>query len=175
MKLTNPLLVKVATEATNGIAPQLREALVRAVGAGDEIMYAKQTRKLLMNQMSQGQDVAVMAGEGVAKLVGIIWYKAEGKMPLRVLIPAGIVLVCHALEFLMDAGVIDNVTPQQVDTATQEYASSFLQLLGVTPEKLQAILQKGADNYQQQAQGQPAPAPQPQPAGGIISGAAQGA
>jgi hypothetical protein len=180
MKLTIPLLVKVATEVTNKVPVQLREPLLRAVNAGNKIMYAKETQHLVQNQMLQKAPVGTKIGEGVAKLIGIVWRDANGKLPMRIMIPAGVVLAMQAIEFMVDTKVIK---PEEVDTAlvdevTQEFASSFLQLLGVTPEKLQGMLHQATSAYEQHVGSQPAePAPQQAPQqqppqqGGIVQGA----
>lgn len=173
MKLTNPLLVKVSQELINKVPEQLRDALERAVQAGNKIMYSKETRRLFKNQMSQDMPAHELVGEGCAKIVAILWRDSQGKLPLRVLIPAGLILTMQGLEFMKDAGVLDDITPQDVDAATKEYVSAFLQLMGVTPEMMQGIMNRGAAMVQKQQAQQAQPAAQPQPAG-IVAGA-QGA
>lgn len=169
MKLTNPTMVQIAQECMNQVPEKLREAVTNAVMAGTKLMHAKETRQMLTKQMSQeGMSPAEKVGEGCAKLISIIFSDAQGKMPLRALIPAGVILTLTALEFLADAGVFDEITNTEIDEAVQEYSSSFLQLLGVTPEKLQQMLeQSAAQQGQPGAEQAPAEAP---PEAGIVAG-----
>lgn len=157
MKLTNPLLVNAAQQVMQRVPQQLQGALNNAVMAGNKIMYSDKTRHLMMSQMKQNNgDVPTNIGEGIAKLVSILYADSKGKLPLRVLIPAGVVLVCQAIEFVNDAGGTD-ITPDVLSKATMEFSSSFLQLLGVTPDKLQQILANGAQGGAQPQAQQPAP------------------
>lgn len=151
MKLTNPLLVKTAQQTMSRVPQQLQGALKNAVTAGNKVMYSDQSRHLMMDQMKQNNgDIPTNIGEGVAKLISLLFADSKGKLPLRVLIPAGIILVCQAIEFVNDAGSVE-ITPDVLNQATMEFSSSFLQLLGVTPDKLQQILSS------QGQQAQPAP------------------
>lgn len=176
MKLTHPILTKVAQSLIDKVPQQLREPLERAVQAGNKVMHSKETRRMFKNQMSQEMPAHELVGEGCAKIVVILWRDSGGKLPLRVLIPAGLIITMQGLEFMMDAGVLDEVTNQDIDEATKHYVSSFLQLMGVTPEMMQQILEQGAAQMQQQgADPSAAAAPaQPQQSGGIIAGAAGG-
>lgn len=173
MKLTHPLLVKVAQAQIDRVPQQLRGALERATMAANKLLYAKETRKVMMQQMDGEGDIGELVGEGAAKLMIVLWTDSQGKLPLRVLIPAGVILTCQALEFIMESGAIEDVDNALVDTAVQEYASSILQLMGATPEQVQALVEQAAAK-----QGGPAgPAVPPQgeqqgaaaPQGGIIA------
>lgn len=174
MKLTHPLLTKIAQQLIDKTPQQLRDPLERAVMAGNKIMYSEKTSRMFKNQMSQKLPLPELVGEGAAKLMGILYADSQKQLPMRVLIPAGMILVLQALEFMMDSGVIEDVDNKLVAESTKEFTSAFLQLLGVTPQALEQILQKGTAEMarKQQAARQPQQPmqPEPQQPGGIIAG-----
>lgn len=155
MNIKDPLLNQVVQRQLARVSDPLKPVVQRAIGAGERIMYAPQMRKQLMQQLSQPGPKENAAAEGVAKLCIVIYRQSNGKLPYRALIPAGSVLVCEALQFLLDSGAIPQITNEVVQEAIKEFASSFLQLLGVTPDKLQSLMAQAP----QQAQPPQAAAP----------------
>lgn len=169
MQIKDPMLRQVANAVLAHVQKPLEPVVDRAVAAGEHVMYAQQMRKHLMDQISASDDPAIVAGDGVAKLVVILYKQSAGKLPLQALLPAGQILVCEALQFLLDAGMTQKIDNDTVDRATQEYGSTVLQLLGVSPQKMQSLMAGQQSQPTQQPQPQ-----QPQQQPGIISGAANG-
>lgn len=155
MNIKDPLLNQVAQRQLARVPAPLQQAVQRAIGAGERIMYAQQTRKLLLKQLSQPGPKENAAAEGIAKLCILIYRQSGGKLPYRALIPAGSVLVCEALQFLLDSGAIPQITNEVVQEAVKEFASSFLQLLGVTPDRLQALMAQAPQQAQSPQAAQP--------------------
>lgn len=116
----------------------------------------------------QKGDPAVSIPEGVAALISILQSKAKGPMPAPALIPASVVLMCEAFDFLASAGKVQ-VTKELVGEAASNLIGFMAQKLGVnsntvTQSKLQMARQK-----QQQGAQQPAPQqPQGQPPAGSM-------
>lgn len=136
----NPLLQKTQAAIEAKInPPQLKPVVDKLVAAGTHVMYAPTTRDMLVRQMQGPGDDFEKIGAGVAKLMGLLSTQAKGTIPPQAMIPAAIILMCEAMDFLAQAGRIQ-VTPDTLAKAMQETASALLQLLGVSPQKLQSMV-----------------------------------
>ena len=168
----NPLLEKTKNATLDAInPPQLRPVVDKLVSAGEKIMYAPETRDMMIKQLSGDGEPAENVGGGIAKLIGIIYQQSKHTAPMQALIPAATLLMCEGLQFLEDAGEVPIDLPFFED-CTQAMASNVLQLFGVTPEKLQGIIGgQGAEAPPPEPAG---PGPQPAPAPTGIIGSAMG-
>lgn len=161
----NQFLQAVEQAVMEKVPQDKRGAFERIVAAGEKVMYSPQTRQMLDNQLSQQGDPAEIAGEGVAKLFGLLFKESKGTMPMEAGIPAAQVLLCEGLDFLEKAGRIQ-VTNEVIGHATQAMVAYLLQLFGVSQDKLAQMMQAGA-----QQQGAQSGRPQ---AGGIVAAARGG-
>lgn len=173
MKLDHPLLRKTAEAVIDQVPKQLRRQLLNAVMAGETALSSKEFGPEIQRQMQREGDPADLIGEGVAKLIAMIWMDSQGKLPLRILIPAGQVLVCTSLEFMIDAGVFDDVNSEDIGMATESYVMALLEMLGATPDKIQEYLSQ-AGALPQEGMPQEAPPQEAAAPAGIIN-AQQGA
>lgn len=164
-KTTNPLLQKTQQAIVAKVPPDKMNAFQRIVKAGTIVMDEPKMHEMILNQLNGPGDPAELVGAGTAKLLGILFNQSKGTMPMEAAIPAATVLMCEGLGILEEVGKV-KITPEFLAQCTQEMGSSVLQLFGVTPDKLQGILNK-AGNKMPGAQPPAAPAP-----GGIIAGAA---
>lgn len=168
----NPLLQKTEAAIEAKInPPQMKAVVDKLLALGKKIMYAPTTRHLLVYQMKGPGTDFEKIGAGVAKLMGLLTTQTKGTIPPQAMIPAGILLMCEALDFLEQAGRIQ-VNNDTLAQAMQETSSSLMQLLGVSPEKLQHMVtaaQKAGPAAKATAPGA-APAP-----AGIINSAVGGA
>ena len=154
----NDLMKKAAADRMAKVNPKLVPVVEKVVESGKKVMYAEQTRGMFLEAMKAGTDPESI-GAAVAKLMGILQNQAKGTIPAEVLIPAATLLLFEGLAFLEDAGMA-TVDANFLAECTQAMGSAMLQMMGVSPEKLQGMMQQGAP------QGQPA-----QPAG-IVQGVA---
>jgi len=137
-KNSNPLLVQTESAVMQKVKPELKNGLQRAITAGLKIMYESKNG-IFTQQLSKSQDYAHNVGEGVAKLVGMMFQQSKKTMPMNIAIPAATVFMCEGLDFLEKAGKV-KVTPELLAEATQDMSASVLQLFGVTPEKMQQMI-----------------------------------
>lgn len=158
MEIKNALLKQAADAIQAKVPPELVPTFKRIVLAGEKVMYSPQTHDMMIQQMKSNPDPAEAAGEGIAKLFGILFKESKGTLNMKAAIPAMTVLLCDALDFMEEAGKV-KVDNTLLAAATKEMGSSLMQIMGVTPEKLQTMLSKQGGT--------------PQPAG-IVAGA-QGA
>ena len=161
----NPIIQKAREALLAKVNPKLRPVIEKVAGAGQKVMYSEQTRSMAMEELKRGTDPESV-GAAVAKLAAVLFNQSRNTIPPQVLFPATMLLLFEALEFLEEAGSLKVDAPQLAAYA-QATGSAFLQMLGVTPEKLQGMLAgKG-----QQGAPQPAPQATQQPAGGIVGAA----
>jgi hypothetical protein len=172
-KTTNPELQKVEQAVQAKVPPEMQNAFQRIVTAGMVVMYSDKTRQMLTNQLRQQGDPAIIAGEGVAKLMAILYQQSKRTMPMRAAIPAAQLLLCEGLGFMADAGMVQ-ISNELIAQATQEMITYLLQIFGFSKQKIQQYIQAGMQKQGGSAAPaaiQPAAPAQP---GGIIA-AARGA
>lgn len=155
----NDLMKKAAADRMAKVNPKLVPAVEKVVASGKKVMYAEQTRGMFLEAMKAGTDPESI-GAAVAKLMVILQNQAKGTIPPEILIPAATLLLFEGLAFLEDAGMVTVDAPFLAE-CTKAMGSAMLQIMGVSPEKLQGMLQQGAP------QGQPAAPP-----AGIVQGVA---
>ena len=167
-KASDSSLVKIEQQTQAKIPQQYQQSYQRAIAAGVHIMYSPKGLGLMKKQFTKPGDPAFNIGEGVAKLIGIMYEQSKRTMPVQIAVPAAMFFMSEALDFLAKSGQI-KLTPDFIAQTAKETGSSVLQLFGVTPDKLQALVAKHGG----QPQLPPQATPQAQPAG--IIGAQRGA
>lgn len=140
--------------------PQLTQSIEKVVEAGKKILYSPKTRDLVLQELQTDGDIEDIIGSGVAKLTGLVYQEYKKTLPMEVLMPVNMLLMLEVMDFLEQGGKLE-VNNDTLAQTTQATASAMLQLLGITPEKLQ--------EYAQQAQGSGQQAPQ-----GLVGGAMGG-
>jgi hypothetical protein len=169
----NKLLQQTVQATLQKAKPQYVAAINKVVLAGKKVMYSPQSREMAMGELKKANGNPEAIGAAVAKLVAILMAHAKGTMPPEVFVPAGTILMCEALQFMEDAGTL-TVSADFLAQCTKAMGSALLQMLGITPEKMQQLVAQKQGQPAQTAQpAQPAqPAAQPaQP--GVVGGAMQ--
>lgn len=164
---SNPLLLKMEDAITAKVPPKQMPTFKKIISAGTRVMYSEKMHKMVVDQLKKPGNPADMAGEGVAKLMGILITQSKGTMPMEAGSPAAGVLLCEALDMMEQLGKV-KVTNDVLAEAMQSMASGLLQLFGVTPEKLSAMMaeaQQKAQKQKQQAQRSQKPKTAPKPQG----------
>lgn len=176
----NPQLQQVEQAVQQKVPPELQSAFQRILTAGLTVMYSDKTRQLLQNQLRSQGNPTIIAGEGVAKLMAILYKQSKGTMPMKAAIPAAQVLLCEGLDFMAKLGLIQ-ISSDTIAQATQEMVAYLLQIFGFSKQKVQQYIQAGMQHSQggaapgAPAPQAPAPAQQAPAAGGIIGSAIGGA
>ena len=162
-KKANPLLVKMEDAITAKVPPQQMAAFKKIIRTGEKVLFSQNMHKMVTEQLKASGNPAVIAGEGAAKLLGILVTQSKGTMPMEAGSPASAVLLCEILDMMEQLGKI-KVDNNNLAEAVQAMSSGILQLFGVTPEKLSAMMQQAQSKQQAPAQPQQAPE-QPAPQG----------
>lgn len=140
-KQTNPTLAKTEAAITAKIPTKLKSAFSKAVTVGLKMMYSDQGSQVMKDQLNKSPDYARNVAEGAAKLVGEMFKQSKNTMPIKIAMPAAVMLMCEGLDFLEKAGKV-KVTPELVATATKYLSEFVLQLFGVSQDKLHQLVQQ---------------------------------
>ena len=118
------------------VPPAKKDQFNRLVLAGMKVMFDKKSHKLVLQEIKD--DPIQGAGEGVAKLMGLLSKQAKGKFPFELMMPAGMWLLCEALTFVERTG--RQVSDQDIAIATQALMNGLMNILGLDDQKLQSLL-----------------------------------
>lgn len=173
-KTNNPKLQQVEQAVQAKVPPDLMNAFDRIVVAGEKIMYSPETRQMLQSQLGKQGDPTEIAGEGVAKLMGIMFKKSKGTMPMKAAVPAAQVLLCEGLDFMEQAGLVQ-VTDEVIAQATKAMMAYLLQIFGFSKDKVDQYMHAGMDNHGTMPASEDAGDGAPSAAAGGIIKSAQGA
>lgn len=136
-KTTNPLLQKAEAATASKVPEKYRNAFERVVAAGLRVMYSEQTHDMMTSQLGEDNPPEINVGEGIAKLMAILFREGKGTIPMEAFIPASVVLLSEGLDFAEKAGYL-HADAETLAAATKELMSSLMQVLGITPEKIKA-------------------------------------
>lgn len=121
--------------------PQQREQLDRIVLAGMKVMFDQKSHKMLLEQMNGPGTIPDKLGKGIAGLLGLLMQESQNSLPPNLLIPAGIVLMARAAEFLNGSGT--PVPPETFAQAMTSMITLVLQTFGVDPQRVAAAGERG--------------------------------
>jgi hypothetical protein len=113
------------------------DQLDRIVLAGKKVMFSQQSHKLMLDQLQGPGTMGQKLGQGVAGLMALLWQESKRSVPPQLLIPAGMVLVAVAADFLKQAG--QDITDQDIAQGIEAMVSALFHAAGVDPEKAAAI------------------------------------
>lgn len=148
----NPLLQQIEQQmqqkAQERLSPQDQTAFQKVVTAGLNVMYGPQTHALMVKQLQKPGDPTEVVGDGVAALIGLLYNKSKGTMPIPPAMLAAHVLLAEALDFMQKAGKLQ-LTPAVIAQATQALGAHLMQVFHVNPDQVnqaaKQTLQRGPD------------------------------
>lgn len=116
-----------------------REMYDRLVKAGSKTIYSQKLFGQLAQHLRGSKDPVSDVAKGIVAVLKILSHRARGTIQQGPMLQAGMALVLDALDFLEQAGMlkIDNET---LDRATQEYIEAALPSVGLSHEKMEAML-----------------------------------
>lgn len=138
----NDLIEQTRQALLAKVDQRLLPAVQKVMEQGKRVMYDDQTRDMAMQELRSASDPEGI-GAAVAKLAAILFNQSKNTIPPQVLFPAAMQLMLEALSLLEEAGAVQ-VDNELLAQTTQATGSALLQMMGVTPEKLQSMLAKGA-------------------------------
>lgn len=123
------------------IPANLKNAYDRIILAGMKVMFDPKTHDLMLKSLNGPGPIDQKLGKGVADLMGILFEQSNKTMPPQLIIPAGIELLAHAVDFLRKSG--QDVTDEQFGSAVQLMMQTLLSGAGVNMDKLAEFADKG--------------------------------
>ena len=139
---TSPEAIRAGMHLTGTQAGQLDKIVL----AGKKVMFSKESHHLFMDQLDAPGTMAQKLGQGVAGLMGLLWQESRQSLPPQLLIPAGMVLVAVAAEFLRKGGM--DVADEDVAGGIESLVTALLQVGGVDPDKMAEMGGKPAQSPQ---------------------------
>lgn len=147
------------------IPPEFQEAYERLIAAGMTMMFAKETNEnaVKLIQSMEGS-TAERLGKGVATLIGTLVKESNGTFPPQVLIPAGVVLLAQAADFLRKSG-LEQINNQVIGDAMDVMITTILEAGKLDVQKIAGFIEQnqagGQMQPEPQAQAEPEMAPEP--------------
>lgn len=137
-------------EIAKKLDPAKVKQLDRIVAAGMKVMFGRDTHTLFLDEMAKEGDFGEKMGDGVARLVVLLFQSSKGTMPKDLIVPAASILVAKANEYLERTG-----------EAVQE--DDYVQAIKIVTKKIMMAFGASEEHFQSQQPQQPmAQAQQPQ-------------
>lgn len=144
----NAILDQIEAKIEEMVKPEDRDAFLRIITAGMKVMFDEKTHQMAMESVSQGDPIQG-AVKGVRDLMMLLYEESRGTMPPIPAMQAAMVLLCQALGFMEQAGIV-KLDAESIGQAAQGLAEELMKLVGITPEKLDEMM---AQATAQQPQG----------------------
>lgn len=119
------------------LQPKQVPILQRVVVAGMKIMFDAKTHKLMLDTLQGQGDIATKLGQGITGLMGLLMKEAKGAIPGEMIIPAGIVLMAHAAEFVDKTGT--PVTDEDFGNGVQVFVHTIMKVSGMDGDKAASL------------------------------------
>jgi len=132
---------RLADQIMAKVPPEFQSATDRIVTAGKKIMFSKNTHEKIMakfDKLDLKQQPGTSIATGVAALMSLIEGAAKGPLQPPAIIAASAVLLSEAINFLAEAGDIQE-TPELVSEAHTELLGLMAQKLGLNPDSMPGV------------------------------------
>ena len=140
----NPILEKIEQGITEKVTPGNKSAYLRTVIAGQKIMFDEKTHanmELVKNPNARKDPVTTISS-GIAGLMWAMYMQSQKKMPIEVLVLAGVTLMTKAFDFA-ERGLKIPLDNAMIAATTKKLAENLFTKLGISPEQLNQQILKG--------------------------------
>lgn len=131
---SNPILKQIMDQLVNGVPPNRRSDVERLVLAGMEVMFSPQMQAKIAQQLKSAPPEQSVP-EGVAALLSLMQTKTKGPLPPAALVPAALILMCEAFDYLSGAKLVQP-TNEMVGKAAENMIAFMMQKMGITGAKI---------------------------------------
>lgn len=135
----NPVLDQIEAKIEEIVKPEDQSAFKRILVAGMKVMFDSKTHKMAMESVENAPDPMQGAVQGVADLMVLLAQESRGTMPPVPSVQASIVLLCQALGFLEQIGMV-KIDNDNVSMAIKDLVEKLMERGGMTPEKLDQMI-----------------------------------
>ena len=119
--------------------PQQAQQMQRIVIAGMKVMFSPQSHQLVLKSLGGPAPMAQKLGQAIAGLMGLLMKESQNSLPGNLLVPAGMVLLAHAADFLNKSG--QPISDQDIGAAMQTFVRAVMGAVGLDPQKVVASAQ----------------------------------
>jgi hypothetical protein len=133
--LSNPLLRQAEQQLETNLAPDNKANYDKIVVAGLHIALQNGPNSF-MAKLRNSRDPIGDCARGAVALVLIMSKQSRGVMPMKAMVPAGMTLMFHGLDFI-DRAKIAKIAEPQIDQAATTFTNFLFHKLGITPAMLQ--------------------------------------
>ena len=143
----SPLLAKVEAKVESTVKPNMKAAYNRIIAGGLKFAFDPKAHGTVVQGLDKSVDPVHDVAVGVVGILILMSKKAQGTMPTEAMVPAGLVLVLHGLDYLEQTGRMQ-ITNTEVDDATQTYITNLQPKIGLN-EKVMGQAVSGAQKAMQ--------------------------
>lgn len=121
------------------IPPQFKTMYDKVVLAGDNLMFGKDSHKLMLDELAKPGPMAPKLATGIASAVYILWNKSNKTIAPQILESVGYTLLLHAFDFLQKGGDPE-ATKEVLGEAAHQTSINIHNQLGVTEQQFNAAI-----------------------------------
>jgi len=160
-QLDNRLLIQAQKKTEASVPEQYRRGYTSIVAAGLKAMFSDKTFPLMKSYLAaikSPQDIPQVVAHGIVKLMSILFNESKGKMPLEPSVPAAIVLMTHALDYIeevMKMPIDANTIASATDLVDKGMLHLIKQASGLSDADMQQIIMGKGKELAASKQAQP--------------------
>jgi hypothetical protein len=133
--LQNNILEASEQKIESQLTPQNKVNYMKIVVAGMRAAMAKGPNSIVAS-LHQSKDPVSDCAVGAVKLCLLMAHTSRGTMPPKAMVPAGMTLMLHALDFCDKSGIAKIGTPELV-RATHLFTNEIFKAFKISPQMLQ--------------------------------------
>jgi len=164
--LNDPVLKQIEQGIEDQVPADMKDAYLSIVVSGMQVMFSKETSKLMDQTLAMPGDPVTNIAQGVSKLMILVYNESKNGggegMDVRMAVPAAITLLCQALDY-WEATKGGEVTPEIAAEATKQTMTATLKAFGIGEDKIAQTIAAGQQQGDAQAQGAAPAGAAPQP------------
>jgi hypothetical protein len=123
------------------IPPEYHTAYTKACVAGMKLLFDASTHDMVSKYLDKPGSIGLKIGKGIADVVLFLYSKSNKTLPPQVLVPTGLYLTSHALDYVKKTGQFP-ITPKDEGEAVQAMLGFVLEKFHIDPNKLMAAGEK---------------------------------
>lgn len=129
---------KVDLRSQMKVPPGKEGQLDALVKAGSKLMYSEALDQHVQELLQSEGPIGEALGQGVLGLLAIVWDRSNGSIPQELLIPAGVLLVPEAADYVRELG--RDVSQGDEAEGVAVFVEGLLERAGVSPDQLPQLL-----------------------------------
>ncbi len=137
----NPLIKQTMDKVKATVKADQQDAYTRILTAGLKFAFDKKAHGTIIEGLDKSKDPVHDVAVGTVGLLLIMNKEAKGTMPVPPMIPAGMMLVLHGLDYIEQTRHV-KIGNAEIDTATKLFIQTISPKIGLTPEKMKEMTDK---------------------------------